>query len=327
MEQVRWGIVGTARIATRKVIPALQRAGNCHVQAIGSRDERAARSEVDRLGIPSAYGSYEDVLADDQVDAVYVPLPNHLHAEWTIAAAQAGKHVLCEKPLALHARDAQRMVDAAEEAGVRFMEAFMYRLHPSWQRVADLVASGTIGELRSVQSWFSYDNDDPSDIRNIPEAGGGALMDIGCYGIDLSRWLCGGEPEEVAGVMHRDPELGVDTTTSALLRFGDATASFTCSTRAKPDQYVVVHGTEGRIALDTPFNIRPDLPTRVQLDTGPDLPGYATPEVFEIAPADPYTVQGERFAQAVLEDREVPTPPREGVATMRVLERVVAAAG
>ncbi|TVP68725.1 MAG: gfo/Idh/MocA family oxidoreductase [Nitriliruptor sp.] len=326
MDTLRWGIISSAKIAREKVIPGLQRADNCEVVAIGSRDRQAAADVAERWGIPSAYGSYEDVLADPRVDAVYVPVPNHLHARWTIAAAEAGKHVLCEKPLALTADEAQTMVDVCERAGVAFMEAFMYRLHPSWERTRELVDEGTIGELVAVDSWFSYFNDDPDNIRNIAEVGGGALMDIGCYCIDLSRLLFGAEPTAVASRMRRDPAQHVDTTTSALLGFERGTATFTCSTRAKADQYVTIHGTDGRIHLDVPFNIPADRSTEVVVHTGKALPAHADGEVHRFGPTDPYTVQGERFAAAVLAGTTVPTLPSEGVATMRVLDRVVAAA-
>jgi predicted dehydrogenase len=326
MDTLRWGIVSSAKIAREKVIPGLQRADNCEVVAIGSRDRQAADDVAERWGIPSAYGAYEDVLADPRVDAVYVPVPNHLHARWTIAAAEAGKHVLCEKPLALTADEAQTMVEVCERTGVAFMEAFMYRLHPSWERTRELVADGTIGELVAVDSWFSYFNDDPANIRNIPEVGGGALMDIGCYLIDLSRMLFGAEPAVVAGRQRRDPVQHVDTTTGALLGFESGVATLTCSSRAKPDQYVTIHGTDGRIHLGTPFTIPSDRPTEVVVHTGRALPALTDGDVHRFEPVDPYTVQGERFAAAVLAGTAVPTPPSEGVATLRVLERVVAAA-
>lgn len=326
MDTLRWGIISSAKIAREKVIPGLQRADNCEVVAIGSRDRQTAAAVAERWGIPSAYGSYDDVLADPRVDAVYVPVPNHLHARWTIAAAEAGKHVLCEKPMALTADEAQTMVDVCERTGVALMEAFMYRLHPSWERARELVADGTIGDLVAVDSWFSYYNDDPANIRNIPEVGGGALMDIGCYCIDLSRLLFGSEPTRVASHMRRDPVQHVDTTTTALLGFGSGVASFTCSTRAKPDQYVTIHGTEGRLHLGVPFNIPPDRATEVVVHVGKALPADADGEVHRFEATDPYTVQGQRFAAAVLSGSPVPTPPSEGVATMRVLERVVSAA-
>jgi len=245
---------------------------------------------------------------------------------------QDQKFGICEQhprhgqPLALTADEAQTMVDACTRAGVSFMEGYMYRLHPSWERARELVADGTIGELVAVDSWFSYYNDDPDNIRNIAELGGGALMDIGCYAIDLSRMLFGAEPDTVVSRMRHDPAQHVDTTTSALLGFETGNATFTCSTRAKPDQYVTIHGTRGRIHLGVPFNIPPDRPSEVVVHTGKPLPAQDAGEVHTFPPTDPYTVQGQRFAAAALAGSPVPTPPSEGVATMRVLEQVVAAA-
>jgi predicted dehydrogenase len=319
---LRWGILSTANIGIKKVIPGIQKADRCEVLAISSRDEDVATSAAERLGIPRAYGSYEGLLADPDVDAVYIPLPNHLHAEWTIASARAGKHVLCEKPLAMNAAEAQTMVDACSSAGVRLMEAFMYRLHPSWEAVRELVASGRIGRLRAVQSWFSYFNDDPANIRNIAEFGGGALMDIGCYTVNLSRMLFGGEPDRIEASVTRDPETGVDVLMSAILGFGDDVATFTCSTRAEPDQRVHVYGTQGRISLGIPFNIPIDRPTEVFVTSGGDPPVSPATETLTFEPADQYTIQAERFARAVLDDEPVPIPPEDAVANMRVIEAI-----
>jgi predicted dehydrogenase len=277
------------------------------------------------MGIPRAYGSYEALLADPDVDAVYVPLPNHLHAPWTIAAARARKHVLCEKPLAMTAEVAQGMVDAAAAAGVLLMEAFMYRLHPSWVAAREIVASGRIGRLRAVDSWFSYFNDDPANIRNIRETGGGALFDIGCYSVNLSRMLFGGEPDRVQAVVVRDPASGVDVLTSGMLGFGDGTATFTCSTRTEPDQRVDIYGTDGRISMEIPFNIPPDRPTRISVIAGGDPPVAPAAEVLTFETADPYTVEAERFAAAILDGTPVPTPPGDAVGNLRVIERLLAA--
>jgi predicted dehydrogenase len=319
---LRWGVLSTANIGLRKVIPGIQKADRCEVLAIASRDREHARAAAERLGIRKAHGSYEDLLADDEVDAVYIPLPNHLHAEWTIASARAGKHVLCEKPLAMNAAEAQTMVDACASAGVRLMEAFMYRLHPSWQAVREVVASGRIGRLRVVQSWFSYFNDDPANIRNILEFGGGALMDVGCYSVNLSRMLFGREPDRVEASVTRDPEVGVDVVTSAILGFGDQVATFTCSTRTESDQRVHVYGTQGRISVGIPFNIPPDLPTQVFVTSGGDPPVNPATETHTFEPADQYTIQAERFARAVLDDEPTPIAPEDAVANMRVIEAI-----
>jgi predicted dehydrogenase len=326
MERLRWGVLSTASIGRVKVIPAIQRAPHCDVVAIASRDPALAAAVAGELGIPTAHGSYEALLADPNVEAVYVPLPNHLHATWAIAAAEAGKHVLCEKPLALSAADAERMIEVADRAGVRLMEAFMYRLHPSWVAVRELLASGRIGRLTAVHSWFSYYNDDAANIRNIVEVGGGALYDIGCYSVNLSRMLFGAEPDRVEGMIVRDPLSGTDVVTSGLLRFGDGLATFTCSTRAEDDQRVDVYGTTGRISVEIPFNIPPDRPTRIFLAAGGDPPVAPHVETMTFDVADPYTVEADAFALAVLEGRPVPVPASDAVANLRVIEALMAAA-
>jgi predicted dehydrogenase len=323
---VRWGVMSTAGIATGKMIPGLRRAGRCELVAIASRDGARARAVAAELGIARAHDSYEALLADPAVDAVYIPLPNHMHAEWAIAAARAGKHVLCEKPLALTSPDAQGIVDACAAAGVLLMEAFMYRLHPSWVVVRDLVAAGRIGRLVAVDSWFSYFNDDPANIRNIRSYGGGALFDIGCYSVNLSRMLFGAEPDRVSAAIHRDPASGVDVLTSGVLEFSDGVATFTCSTRSEPDQRVHVYGTEGRISVEIPFNIPPDRTTRVFVTAGGDPPVAPATETIEVRAADPYAVEAERFADAILDGIPVPTAPGDAVANLRVIERLFASA-
>ena len=326
MDTLRWGILSTANIARKKVVPGMRKAQRCSIVAIASRDAKRADEAASELRIPRAHPSYEGLLADPEVDAVYIPLPNHLHAEWSIAASRAGKHVLCEKPLALNADDAQRMIDVAREEGVMLMEAFMYRLHPSWQAVTEIVASGEIGRLVSVQSWFSYFNDEVDNIRNIREVGGGALFDIGCYSVNLSRLLFGGEPRHVAAALVRDPVMEVDVLTSAILTFEGGIASFTCSTRAEDDQRVHIYGTRGRISIGIPFNIPPDRRTEVFVSAGGDPPVSPDTRVLTFEVADPYTVEAERFAAAVLDGQPAPVPPEDAVANLRVLERIFAAA-
>jgi predicted dehydrogenase len=323
---VRWGILSTANIGVRKVIPATQEAERCEVVAIASRDgERAARTAAE-LGIPRAHEGYEALLADPDVDAVYIPLPNSEHAAWTIAAARAGKHVLCEKPLAMTAAEAEEMVRACANEGVLLMEAFMYRLHPSWEAVRDLVASGRIGRVRAVQSWFSYFNDDPGNIRNVPELGGGSLYDIGCYCINLSRMLFGGEPTGIEASVTRDAT-GTDVLTSAILAFDDDVAVFTCSTRAEPDQRVHIYGTEGRISIGIPFNIPPDRPAEITVTAGGDPPVSPNSETLTFAAADEYTIQAERFANAVLDGRPLPIPPEDAIGNLRVIDAIFRAGG
>ena len=320
MNELRWGILSTADIGRKKVVPAMQRAARTRIVAVASRDADKAHEYAAELSIPKVHGSYEELLADPDVDAVYIPVPNHLHAEWAMAAARAKKHVLCEKPLAMNAAEAARMVAVAEQEGVLLVEAFMYRLHPSWQKVRELVASGRIGRLSAVQSWFGYYNDDPANIRNSYEAGGGALYDVGCYCVSLSRMLFDGEPHRVVGSVVRDPNLGVDVLASGLLEFDQGTATFMCSTRTETDQRVHIYGTTGRITIGIPFNIPPDRPTEIYVTAGGNPPVAPATETISFPAADPYTVQAESFAAAVLDGTPLPFPPSDAVANMRVID-------
>ncbi len=325
MGTVRWGILSTADIGMQKVTPAIQRATNSDVVAIASRDAERAGEAAQRLGIPASYGSYEELLAADDVDAVYIPLPNDLHAEWTMKAAATGKHVLCEKPLALSAAQAAEMARACDAAGVKLAEAFMYRHHPSWVEARRLLSDGAIGDLQAVQSWFSYYNDDPTNIRNRMENGGGAIMDVGCYTINLSRMLFGTEPARIAASVRRDPIMGIDIVSSAVLEFPDGgQATFTCSTRAEDYQRVHIVGTAGRIEIEIPFNIPPDRETRIFVSAGGEPPVSPATETLVFAAEDPYTIQASLFAQAVLDDTPVAVPVSDAIANMKVIETILA---
>lgn len=320
-DKIRWGILSTAKIGTAKVIPAMQKGQFTEVSAICSRNPEAAQAAADSLGIPRAHGSYEALLADPEVDAIYNPLPNHLHVEWSIKALEAGKHVLSEKPIGLSAADGQRLVDAgARHPQLKLMEAFMYRHHPQWLKAKELATSGAIGMLRTIQSFFSYFNDDPSNIRNMADIGGGALLDIGCYNISLSRFLFDGEPERVCGLVDYDPVMAIDRIASGILDFGDSrTSTFTCSTQLTPYQRVHIFGTEGRIEIEIPFNAPPDVACVLFSQHGEEAV-----ERIEIPTADQYTIQGDLFARAVLDDLPVPTPIGDGIKNMNVIEAVVA---
>lgn len=326
MAKVRWGILSTADIGMTKVIPAIQRAETSEVVAIASRDRDRAAVAAAQLGIPTAYGTYEELLVADDVDAVYIPLPNDLHAEWTVKAAAAGKHILTEKPLALTAAQAERMARACEEAGVKLAEAFMYRHHPTWVEAVQLVRRGAIGDLQSVQSWFSYYNDDPESICNRRENGGGAIMDLGCYSINLSRMLFAAEPIRVEASLRRDPMMEIDIMSSAILVFpGGGQATFTCSTRAEDYQRVHIFGSTGRIEIEIPFNIPPDLETRIFVTAGGEPPVAPATETLMFAAQDQYTIQADLFARAVLDDMPVPVPVSDAIANMRVIEAILSA--
>ena len=315
---LRWGVLGAANIALTTGVPAIQRSRHGRVVAIASRDLAKARAAADAAGVARAHGSYEALLDDPDVDAIYVPLPNHLHVPWSVRAAEAGKHVLCEKPIALSADEARTLLAARDRTGVQIAEAFMVRAHPQWEAVRELVRAGRIGELRSIAGHFSYYRVDPTDIRSRAEWGGGALMDIGCYPIMLARWLYGAEPEAVVGMIERDPALGVDRLASGMLRFAAGQATFTCSGQLVPHQRMQLFGTTGRIEVEIPFSAPPDRPARLRLDDGSALDGEG--ETIELPPVDQYALQADRFAEAVRGIGEVPVPLEDAVGNMAVLD-------
>jgi len=326
VEPVRWGVLSTANIATRDVIPAMKKSNRISVEAIASRSVERADSVAAELGIPRSFGSYEELLSDPRIEAVYVPLPNHLHMEWAIAAAEAGKHVLCEKPLAMTAADARSMVAAAQDAGVLLMEAFMYKLHPLWVETMRMVHGGVIGEVRAVHTAFSYFNDDPADIRNIVSAGGGALYDIGCYAVSVARLVFGAEPDRVVAALRRDERFGTDVLASAVLDFDGRHASLVCSTQMESDQRVDIYGTEGRLVVEIPFNIPPEIPTRILHVAGGSPPVAPNVTVHQVGAADPYTIETEAFSLAIRSGDPVPTDPADAVANLEVIESIFAAA-
>ena len=317
--KIRWGVLGAANIATKKVIPAMQKGQFSTMAAIASRDLNRARRAADDLGIEKAYGSYEELLADPDIDAVYNPLPNHLHVPWSIAAAEARKHVLCEKPLSLNLLEARKLVDVRDRTRVKIGEAFMVLTHPQWLRARQLVNDGAIGELRAIAGAFSYFNRDASNIRNIPDYGGGGLMDIGCYPITTSRFLFDREPSRVVGLFDRDPDMNTDRLTSALLDFGSGHGVFTCSTQLVPYQRMQILGTTGRIEIEIPFNAPPDRPCRIYIDDGSDLSGRSA-RVEEFAVCDQYTIQGDLFSQAILNDGPVAVPLENALGNMAVID-------
>jgi predicted dehydrogenase len=319
-KKIRWGVLSTAAIGVRKVIPGMQRGQFSTVDAIASRDLPKAQKAAASCGIARAYGSYEELLEDPEIDAIYNPLPNQLHVPWTIKAAEAGKHVLCEKPLSLTVAEAESLLAVRARTGVKIGEAFMIRSYPQWLRLRELLNEGRIGDLRSVAGFFSYFNVDPANIRNRMDSGGGALMDIGCYLIHASRYAFGGQPTRVVASIDRDPQMGIDRLTSAILEFPAGQAVFTCSTQLIPYQRVHFLGTRGRIELEIPFNAPPDRPTRLFIDSTGDLFGH--PEVETFPTCDQYTLQGDAFSRAILDNTEVPVPLEDAIGNMAVIEAI-----
>ena len=309
--KIRWGILSTAKIGLTKVIPGMLKATHAEVVAIASRDHESALRAADKLGLAKAYGTYEELLADQTIDAIYNPLPNHLHVPWSIEAARAGKHVLCEKPIGLNVAEARELIAVRDRTGVKIGEAFMARTHPQWLAARDLVQQGRVGTLRLVSGYFSYFNRDPYNIRNSVAKGGGAIMDIGCYPITLSRMIFGAEPARVIAVMDRDPEMGVDRLSSAMLEYpGGGQATFTCSTQLAPFQRMHILGTDGHIDVEVPFNAPPDRATRI----------FVNGEATEFAICDQYTIQAELFSRAILDDTGVPVPLEDALRNMAVID-------
>jgi predicted dehydrogenase len=319
--KVKWGVLGVASIAVRKVIPGMQKGDWSEIAAIASRDARKAENAANSLGIAKSYGSYEALLADPEMEAIYNPLPNHLHVPWSIKAAEAGKHVLCEKPLSLSVAEAKTLLAVRERTGVKIGEAFMVKTHPQWLRTRELIRKGVIGDLRTIVGMFSYFNRDPANVRNKAEWGGGGMMDIGCYPITTSRFIFGEEPVRVAGLIERDPDFKTDRVASAILEFPSGQAVFTCSTQLVPYQRMQFLGTKGRIEIKIPFNAPNDRPCELLIDDGCDVFGGGI--AAEMIPTcDQYTVQGDAFSMAIREGGEVPVPLEDAIANMAVIEAV-----
>lgn len=324
--KVRWAVLGVAKIGVSKVIPAMQQGECSEVIAIASRELDRAQTAAAKLGIRKAFGSYEEALEDPEVEAIYNPLPNQLHVPWSIRAAEAGKHVLCEKPISTSVDECRSLIAARDRTGVKIGEAFMVRTHPQWLRARELVRSGEIGELRAVLAAFSYSNRDPANIRNRPDCFGGAIMDIGCYPIQIARYVFDAEPLTAAAQIERDPQFQTDRLSSALLGFPSGHAVFICSTQLAPYQRVQILGTSGRIDIEIPFNAPPDRKTRIFVDRTGDLSGSGI-RVEEFPVCDQYTIQGDLFSRAVRGEGDVPTPLEDSIRNMAVIEAVFDSAG
>lgn len=320
--KIRWGILSTAKIGRMQVIPAMKKGNYTDVIAIASANTTKVRQAADELGIPRIYGNYEELLAANDIDAIYNPLPNHLHVPYTIKALEAGKHVLCEKPIGLNTADAERLLEAVKQyPKLKVMEAFMYRFHPQWQKAKELVDSGQLGEVMHIQAAFTYYNVDAENIRNNPETGGGGVMDIGCYCLSFPRFIFGREPLRVVSSANFDPVFKTDILTSGLLDFGDSvSASFTCSTQLEPYQRVNIMGTKGRLEVEIPVNIPADEHARLWLQRNKVI------EEIKVKPVNQYMLQADAFSKAILDDTPVPTPLTDALNNMRVIDAVLKSA-
>ena len=318
MKKVVWGVLSTAKIGWEKVIPAMQKGDYCDIRAIASRSLEKGRALADKLGIAKAYGSYEELIADPEIEAIYNPLPNDQHVPLTLLAARAGKHVLCEKPIAITATQAEQLREVADK--VHIMEAFMVRFHPQWLQVRERVRSGELGDLRVIQAYFAYFNRDVNNIRNKVDTGGGALYDIGCYPIVAGRFLFDCEPLRVMSLVDRDPDFKTDRTVSAMLDFGNGRhLNFTVSTQSVVYQRVQVCGTKKRIEIQIPFNAPLGGETRVFSDDGSTLDGQSV--VVQTHPAcNMYTLQGDAFSRVIRGEITSPYGVEDAIANMRVID-------
>lgn len=320
-KKVKWGVLGVASIATRKVIPGMQKGTCSEIAAIASRDLQKAKNAAGELGIAKSYGSYEELLADPEIEAIYNPLPNHLHVPWSIKAAEAGKHVLCEKPIGLNAQEVVELLWVRDRTGVKIGEAFMVKTHPQWLRVRELVRNGDIGQLKAIITVFSYFNRDPHNVRHRPEWGGGGLLDVGSYPITLSRWLFNEEPKRVAGTLELDPDFGTDRLASGVMEFSTGQSIFTCGTQTNYFQRMEILGAAGRLAVEIPFNAPNDRPTHITVADGMSVYGGKV-LVEEIPACDQYTVQGDAFSRAIREDAEVPVALEDALGNMRAIDAI-----
>ncbi|TFG65377.1 MAG: Gfo/Idh/MocA family oxidoreductase [Spirochaetales bacterium] len=323
--KIKWGILGNAKIAREQVIPAMQKGEYAVIAALASRDLAKARDTAESLGIHKVFGTYEELLDDDSINAVYIPLPNHLHVEWSIKAMEAGKHVLCEKPFALATEDVRKVMKVRDKTGMKIGEAFMMRCHPQWIRARELVRSGELGNLRAIQGFFSYFNRDPLNIRNIAGMGGGGIWDIGCYPVNTSRFLFGEEPRRVVALIENDPGFGVDRLASAILDYPSGQAVFVSSTQVASYQRMLAVGTKKHLEIEIPFNSPVSRPT--QIFTSDTFSRDSERELITIDTSNQYTLQGDAFSKAIIDDTEVPVPLEDTLKNTAVLTALYRSAG
>ena len=312
--KLQWGVISTSNIGRKAVNPAIQASSNGDLVAVASRDTEKARALAHESGIPTHYDSYEALLDDDRIEAVYNPLPNSLHKEWTIKAAEKGKHILCEKPLAMNADECMEMEAAARENGVKLMEAFMYRFHPRTENVLDLVQRGLVGPLTQIRSTFTFPLTRPDNIRWDAELGGGALMDVGCYCVNVSRTMAGREPVEVRA-MANFRSSGVDEQMAGSLRFEDGLlAHFDCALTMERSEVYQLIGTEGHLRVPDAFLPGTEKVVIEHFDIENNLTN------IEVGGGDEYKLMVEHFAHGVLNDQPLRYTAEEAALNMRVIQ-------
>jgi len=321
MEKLRMGVLGCSGHYAQRIATALKSSLLVEPYAVASRDAAKAKKFAKTWNFPVSYGSYEELLADPKVDFVYIPLPNHLHLEYIMKAADAGKPALCEKPLCLNAKDAAKAAEYCKKKKIPVMEAFMYRFHPQWVRAAEIIKAGELGKIMATSGVYAYNNKDGANIRNKTDCGGGAVMDIGCYMASVARFLMGVEPKKVAATLIRDPDFKTDILSSVILDYGEGrTSTFTISTQLFPSQRISAHGTNGSLSVEIPINQYPDIPGKLTVSTS------VMKREVETEIVDQYLLEFDAFAMALIDNTDVPTPISDAVANMAVLDAIFAAA-
>ena len=316
MKKMKFGVLGVSGHFLKRVVLPLMESETVEIYAIASRNIERAKETARKYGIPKHYGSYDELLNDKDIDAIYNPLPNHMHKEWIFKSVDAKKHMLCEKPLTLNTGETEQVIEYTKNTGIRVMEAFMIRFHPKWQKAKALVDNGYIGKVTHIHTVFSYNNQDPSNIRNIPEIGGGALLDIGCYAINTARYILDKAPARVISMIEKHPDFGTDMTTSAMLDYGDVRSLFTVSTAVFPQQQVKVFGTEGTVTVTIPFNDISEIPGRILFENG------ETSMEIEVDPVNQYRLMFEAFADSITHNTEVPLPLSDSLLNMKTIDAV-----
>lgn len=317
MNQMKLGILGVSGHFIRRVLFPLKKSQLIEVYAISSRSKSKAKEAAEKYNIPQYYSSYEELLNNKSIDIVYIPLPNNLHPEWIKKCADNKKHIICEKPVALNASDASECINYAKNKNVYIMEAFMYKFHPQWKRALEFIRMGEIGGINMIHTAFGYNNPDPNNIRNIKDAGGGSLMDIGCYAVSVPRFLLESEPKRVISLMNYDKVFQTDILSSAILDFGYARATFNVSTKTFPYQKVEIHGTQGIIIIQLPFNAFLDVKAKITVMTSVGA------REINFEPVDQYQIEFEEFVNAIRNNQPSPISIDDAINNMKVIDAII----
>ncbi|SMO60694.1 Predicted dehydrogenase [Saccharicrinis carchari] len=316
MNRLKIGVLSVSNHLLKRIVLPLKNTKYCKIYGIASRNPKKAEAFAQKFDIEKVYADYQELIEDPIIDFVYIPLPNHLHLEWVVKAAEAGKHILCEKPIALNAQEAMQCIEAAQKNKVQLMEAFMYKFHPLWIYAKEVITTNQIGRIMYIHTSFAYHNPAPDNIRNIKEFGGGALMDIGCYAISSSRFLLDAEPQRVMAIHQQHPEFKTDTLGSAIMDYDGRHASYTVSTLSQANQGVDIVGSSGRIRIPVPFNTYVDTPSEIIINTAQGERSVS------FAVCDQYGLMFDAFSECLIKKMPLPIEPTDVLNNMKVIDAV-----